>query len=170
MKFEIDEECSLNFMEGMAKYDTPSTWVRPDRIWTKNYPEWMPTTLNYEELEKLNGLFCILKLVALNFPNNVAIYFKPKEEKYTYRELLYNAEKMASALQDLGVKKGDPVALNSKNCSEFIIAMWACIKLGAILVPINYLLKKLEVSHILRDCGNVKVAIVHEKNYNLFTP
>ncbi|MHA1309716.1 MAG: AMP-binding protein [Candidatus Helarchaeota archaeon] len=61
-----------------------------------------------------------------------------------------------------------PIALNSNNCSEFIIAMWACTKLGAILVPINPLLKKLEVSHILRNCEDIKIAIVHEKNFALF--
>jgi len=165
---EYDEECPLNLKEGLGRSDIPSPWVRPNRPWFKNYPEWMPKTLNYEVIEKLNGLFCVLKLVALNFPNNVAIYFKPREEKITYRELLYYSEKMANALRDIGVKKGDPIALNSTNCSEFIIALWACIKLGAVLVPINPLLKKIEVSHILRDCGDIKIAIVHEKNFALF--
>ncbi|MFX0134420.1 MAG: AMP-binding protein [Candidatus Hodarchaeota archaeon] len=168
MNSEIDEECPLNLKKGLGRNDIPSQWLRPDRLWLKNYPEWIPNTLNYEILEKINGLFCILKLTASDFPNNVAMYFKPKEEKYTYRELLYYSQKIARALQELGVKKGSPVALMSTNCPEFIIAMWACTKIGAILVPINPLLKKLEVSHILRDCGDVKVAIVHEKILPLF--
>ncbi len=168
MKFEFDEECPVDPGEGTGKFDVPSPWVRPDRLWYKNYPEWMPKTLNYDAIEKYNGVFCVLKLVAMNFPNNVAINFKPKEQKYTYREILYYSKKMANALRDLGVKKGIPVALNSKNCPEFVIAMWACAKLGAVLVPINPLLKKLEVSHILRDCGDVKIAVVHEKNFALF--
>ncbi|NVM30841.1 MAG: AMP-binding protein [Candidatus Helarchaeota archaeon] len=168
MNSEMDEECPMNVKEGLGKHDAPSPWVRPDRMWFKNYPEKMPKTIKYETLEKLNGLFCILKLTAINFPNNVAVYYKSKEEKYTYRELLYYSLKIARALQDLGIKKGDPVALMSTNCPEFIIAMWACTKIGAILVPINPLLKKKEVSHILRDCGDVKVAIVHEKIFNLF--
>jgi long-chain acyl-CoA synthetase len=165
---QIDEECPIDLKKGLGKFDSTSTWVRPDRLWMKSYPEWIPKTLDYENLEKLNGLFCILKMVALNFPNNIAVYFKPKEVKYSYREILIYSLKIASALKTLGVKKGDPVAINSKNCPEFIIAMWACIKLGAIIVPINYLLKKFEVSHILNDCGDIKIAIVHEKNFNLF--
>ncbi|MHA1386000.1 MAG: AMP-binding protein [Candidatus Helarchaeota archaeon] len=168
MDLEIDKECPMDLKKGLGKYDSPSQWVRPNRYWLKNYPEWMPSTLDYETLEKLNGLFCILKLAAARFPNNIAIYFKPREIKYSYRELLHYALKFANALKKLGVKKGDPIAINSKNCPEFIIAMWACTKIGAILVPINPLLKKLEVSHILKDCGNVKIAIVHEKNFKLF--
>ena len=163
-----DDECPMDIKNGLGRKDIESPYVRPNRPWFKSYPEWMPKTLNYEVIEKLNGLFCILKLVEMNCPNNVAIYFKPREEKITYRELLYYTLKMANALKSLGVKKGDPIALNSTNCSEFIIAMWACIKLGAILVPINPLLKKAEVSHILRDCGDIKIAIVHEKNFSLF--
>ncbi|MBA7661827.1 Long-chain-fatty-acid--CoA ligase [subsurface metagenome] len=165
---QLDEECPINLKIGLGKFDSTSTWVRPNRLWMKTYPEWIPKTLDYESLEKLNGLFCILKLATLNCPNNIAIYFKPKEEKYSYRELLIYSLKIASALKALGVKKGDPVALNSKNCSEFIIAMWACIKLGAVLVPINYLLKKHEVFHIFNDCGDIKTAIVHEKNLKLY--
>ena len=168
MNAQIDEECPIDLKKGFGKFDSTSTWVRPNRLWIKNFPEWIPKTLDYETIEKLNGLFCILKLVALNLPNNIAVYFKPKEVKYSYREILIYSLKIASALKALGVKKGDPVAINSKNCPEFIIAMWACIKLGAIIVPINYLLKKFEVSHILNDCGDIKIAIVHEKNFNLF--
>ncbi|MHA1379692.1 MAG: AMP-binding protein [Candidatus Helarchaeota archaeon] len=168
MNSNIDEDCPMNLKEGLAEKEKESSWVRPNRLWTKNYPEWMPKTLKYEILESLNGLFCILQLAAKSFPNNIAVYFKPKEEKYSYLELLHYSKKFAAALKELGVKKGDPVALNSKNCPEFIIAMWACTKIGAILVPINPLLKKIEVSHILRDCGNVEIAVVHEKNYKLF--
>ncbi|MHA1309717.1 MAG: hypothetical protein ACTSWR_00500 [Candidatus Helarchaeota archaeon] len=73
----------------------------------------MPKTLSYETIEKLNGLFCILKIAAQNFPNNIVVYFKPKEEKYTYRKLHYYALKFASALKNLGIKK------RNANCFKF---------------------------------------------------
>ena len=71
MRFEFDEECPVDPGEGTGKFDAPSPWVRPDRLWYKNYPEWMPKTLNYDHIEQYNGVFCVLKLVAMNFPNNL---------------------------------------------------------------------------------------------------
>ena len=76
MKIEYDKECPLDLKSSLGRSDIPSQWVRPNRPWFKNYPDWMPKTLSYETIEKLNGLFCILKIAALNFPNNVAVYFK----------------------------------------------------------------------------------------------
>ena len=59
---QLDEECPINLKKGLGKFDSASTWVRPNRLWMKTYPEWIPKTLDYESLERLNGLFCILKL------------------------------------------------------------------------------------------------------------
>ena len=137
------EDCPIDIERQRGHFDRESPWVRPDRPWYKFYPADIPKTLNFEMLEKYNGLYCILKASADKFfPNNVALNFYQRELKYTYREVDYYSMKMASALEKIGVKKGDPVALMSKSCPEFVFAMWACIKLGAILVPINPLLKK----------------------------
>jgi len=164
----FSEDCPIDIERPRGLF-TESPWVRPDRPWLKLFPEDIPKTLNYDILEQYNGLYCILKASAEKiFPNNVALNFYQRNLKYTYREVDFYSMKIATALEKIGVKKGDPVALMSKSCPEFVFAMWACIKLGAILVPVNPLLKKKEVSHILGDCGDVKVAIIHEENFGLF--
>ncbi|NHI92627.1 MAG: long-chain fatty acid--CoA ligase [Candidatus Lokiarchaeota archaeon] len=165
----FSEDCPIDIDKSRGIFDKESSWVRPGRLWQKYYPKYIPKTLDYETLEKYNGLYCILKASAEKFfPNNISLNFFQQNLKYSYREVDYYSMKIASALEGIGVKKGDPVALMAKSCPEFVFAMWACIKLGAILVPINPLLKKKEVNHILSDCGNVKTAIIHEDNFGLF--
>ena len=163
------DDCPIDVNAQRGFFDRESPWVRPGRAWQKHYPNYIPKTLDYENLEKYNGIYCILKASAEKFfPNNISLNFYQRNLKYSYREVDYFSMKIATALENIGVNKGDPVALMAKSCPEFIFAMWACIKLGAILVPINPLLKKKEVSHILGDCGEVKTAIVHEDNFGLF--
>ncbi len=56
-------------------------------------------------------------------------------------------------LETNGIKKGDRVALIVENSEEFIIAIFAITKIGAIVVPVNTFLKREEFEYILNDCG-----------------
>jgi long-chain acyl-CoA synthetase len=58
---------------------------------------------------------------------------------------------MANALQALGVKKGDRVAIYVGNIPEFIVAFFANCKIGAISVPFNTMLKGMEIEYILNN-------------------
>ena len=75
-------------------------------------------------------------------------------DKITYTQIVASADKLAAYLSSMGVKKGDKVALFLRNSSEFIYAIFAVSKLGAILVPINTFLKSEELSYILEDSGS----------------
>jgi long-chain acyl-CoA synthetase len=77
------------------------------------------------------------------------------DEKIRYRDLLRQVEGFAGYLQSKGVKEGDRVAFFLRNSSEFIIALFALSKLGAIAVPVNTFLKSDELSYILKDSGSV---------------
>jgi long-chain acyl-CoA synthetase len=57
----------------------------------------------------------------------------------------------AAFLQEKGLQKGEKVGLLSKNCSEFVIAYFAVIKAGGVIVPFNYQLAMPEVAYILQD-------------------
>ena len=69
----------------------------------------------------------------------------------TFGELDLRARRMAEALQHHGVRLGDRVALHLANCLEFIEVFLACVKLGAIFVPINVLYREREIAHIIGD-------------------
>src|SRR5262249_2954804 len=68
---------------------------------------------------------------------------------------------IAEHLQDLGVTKGDKVAILFPNHPEFVASFFAVIALGAVVVPVNPLLKSEEIAHIVSDSG-AKLLIVDE--------
>lgn len=72
------------------------------------------------------------------------------DRKYTYRQIEQRAAALATALHELGVGKGDRIALDLPNWPEFIISMFAVAKLGAIMVPLNPRYTVPELQYMLR--------------------
>ncbi|MEM1539320.1 MAG: long-chain fatty acid--CoA ligase [Candidatus Bathyarchaeia archaeon] len=124
--------------------------------WLKLWPKNVPTTLNYPEIT----LPQVLENSANEYPNKPAIIFEDKA--LTYEKLNDNVKRFASALQYLGIKKGDRVAVFSLNCPQFIIATYGALKTGAVVVPCSAAYKEMELEHQLNDSG-AKVLISHEK-------
>jgi long-chain acyl-CoA synthetase len=93
-------------------------------------------------------------------PQKTALIFE--DRRFTYQQLNLMANRMANGLQELGVTKGDRVALFLPNIPEFIIAYLGTLKLGAIAVSLNVMLKSSEVRFILNDC-TAKVLITTEE-------
>lgn len=85
------------------------------------------------------------------FPDRSALLFEGKS--FTYKELDLMANRVANGLQELGVHRGDRIALFLPNIPEFIISYLGILKLGAVAVSLNVMLKSAEVSFILNDCG-----------------
>jgi long-chain acyl-CoA synthetase len=73
--------------------------------------------------------------------------------KIGYRELREQVDRFATALQDLGIKKGDRVALLLLNSPQFIIAYFGALKAGAILTAISPLYVSPEIKHQIEDSG-----------------
>jgi len=100
-----------------------------------------------------NSQFNLVKILEESvdkFPNRIALVFGSK--KISYTQLLQNSSRFASALKTLGVKEQDKVALWLPNCPEFIYSFFAILRLGAVVVPINTMLKREEALHMLDDC------------------
>lgn len=98
---------------------------------------------------------------AQNFPNKPALIFREKDQVYTYQELDERINKFSSSLINLGVKKGDVVSTFLFNTTEFVIALFASAKMGAIFNPINYRLTAKELQYILNDANST--VLVYEK-------
>ncbi|HEX7364317.1 MAG TPA: AMP-binding protein, partial [Dehalococcoidia bacterium] len=73
--------------------------------------------------------------------------------KMSYRELRDHVDRFATALQDLGIKKGDRVALLLLNSPQFIIAYFGALKAGAILTAISPFYVSPEIKHQIEDSG-----------------
>ena len=73
--------------------------------------------------------------------------------EYTYAEFGNRVDRAAAALSELGITKGDRVALLSPNTHWFLETLFAINVLGAISVPLNYRLIPTDYEYILNDCG-----------------
>jgi fatty-acyl-CoA synthase len=73
--------------------------------------------------------------------------------RWSYRELDDTVNRAANALAQRGVRHGDRVALLSHNGWEFVVVSYALARLGAVLVPINFMLGASEVAFILGHSG-----------------
>ena len=87
------------------------------------------------------------------------------DEKISYRQIQQRADVLAAYLASRGVGKGDKVALFMRNSAEFVYAVFAISKLGAVSVPVNTFLKEVELAYILEDSeSKVLIAsVVHDK-------
>ncbi|MEA5516844.1 long-chain fatty acid--CoA ligase [Nodularia sp. UHCC 0506] len=84
------------------------------------------------------------------FPDKPALVFEGKS--FSYKALNIMANQVANGLQELGIVKGDRVALFLPNIPEFVISYLGILKLGAIAISLNTMLKQDEVKFILNDC------------------
>ncbi|WP_160847399.1 o-succinylbenzoate--CoA ligase [Pontibacillus yanchengensis] len=84
-------------------------------------------------------------------PHKVALI--SGERELTYKQLNSRVNKLANSFLKLGVRKGDRINVLLFNSIELMETLFACAKIGAIFVPINYRLSVEEVEYIVRDSG-----------------
>ena len=148
--------------EPVYDYENESTYLEStNRPWLKFRATNVPKSIIFDPIP----VHELIGLTAKNYPNNVCVYHKSTDKKYTFRELTYISDKISNALYQLGTKKGDAVGIMTGNCPEFLFCCLGIMKTGAIVVPINPLLKEADVSHIIKETENVKTVFVHKKNF-----
>ncbi|MDZ7699364.1 MAG: long-chain fatty acid--CoA ligase [Deltaproteobacteria bacterium] len=123
-----------------------------EKFWHKAYAKDVPFTVDYEKIT----LPDTLKRTAERFPDTVALVMMGKT--ITYRELNDLVNRFAGALTDLGIQKGDKVALILPNMPQAIIAAYAVFRVGAVVVMNNPLYTETELAHQLNDSES-KMAI-----------
>src|SRR5882724_10389894 len=80
--------------------------------------------------------------------------------RFTFAEFDSAVNRAARLLKSHGIAKGDAVSLLMPNSAEYVIAYFACWKLGAIAGPINSLLKAQEISYVISD-SETRTLLVH---------
>ena len=118
-----------------------------EKPWLESYEPQVPATIDYPE----RPLHTNLVESARKYPDATGTIFM--NAKLTYAQLDALSDRFAAALQQLGVKKGDRVAIYLANCPQFIIGYYGALKAGAITVSFNPLYVAREVEHQLKDSG-----------------
>ena len=132
------------------------TTYEPPRPWIASYAEGVP-----EDLAPVSGsLVDIVEASARDYPDAPALQFFGRIT--SYRELHEAIDRAAAGLRDQGVVAGDPVAIVLPNCPQHIIAFYAILRLGAVVVEHNPLYTPRELRKQFEDHG-AKHAIVWTK-------
>lgn len=90
-----------------------------------------------------------LEDTAGNHPDKTAVRFEG--QSLTYHDLNSRCNQLANGLKDLGLAAGDHCMVMMPNSIRVITIYYALAKLGAVIVPVNFLFKKHELEHILAD-------------------
>ncbi len=127
-----------------------------DRPWLASYAEGVPADVEVPD-EPLTQL---LAQSVDRYGSRVALDFFGSTT--TYAELGEQASRAAEALRALGVGPGDRVALVLPNCPQHVVAFYAVLRLGAVVVECNPLYTASELEHQLQDSG-ASVAVAWDK-------
>jgi long-chain acyl-CoA synthetase len=141
-----------------------------EKPWLASYEQGVPPTLSYPNLT----LTDLLQNTARTYPDKVATNFVLKYllggrvtvgGKLTYRQLSEQIDRLATALYQLGVRKGDRVGVMLPNSPHYVITFFAAMRLGAVVVNINPTYTSRELAHQLNDAGAETIVLL-----NLFWP
>lgn len=131
-----------------------------ERIWHKAYEEGVPGEIELPS----TTLFEELAATAQKYGDHTATIFMGA--KLTWGEIERLTAGLAAALADLGIQKGDRVAIHLPNCPQFVVSFYALSRLGAIAVPTNPLYVERELEHQFNN-SEAKVVITLSRFYNL---
>jgi len=142
-----------------------------EKPWLAEYDSGVPHSIEYPNVP----LHQFLLDAAAKYPGKTALIFGNVVEplgnalmdaSMTYGQLLEQTQRFAAALQKLGVEKGDRVAIHLPNCPQFVIAYYATLMVGGIVVPCNPQYVPRELEHQFND-SEAKVAITLSLTYPL---
>jgi long-chain acyl-CoA synthetase len=140
-----------------------------EKPWLNEYDSGVPAMIDYPKVP----LQQFLMDTAGKFPDKTALIYGNVVEplgnalmdtSMSYGRLLELTQRFAAALQKLGVQKGDRVAVHLPNCPQFVIAYYATLMVGGIVVPCNPQYVARELEHQFNDSG-AKVAVTLSLTY-----
>ncbi len=115
--------------------------------WLQHYHQDVPPTVEVSE----KSLVDLFDETAVKYASQPAVIFYGN--KITFKQLHDEVNRFATALSQLGVKKGDKVALYLLNSPQYVIAYFSILKVGGTVTPISPVYTSSEVKHQLTDSG-----------------
>jgi long-chain acyl-CoA synthetase len=131
-----------------------------DRPWFQHYDEGVPYHIEYPQIP-VHRLF---EQAVEKYPDTPCTIFKGS--KISYSEMHEITDRLAAGLADLGVKKGDRVGIFMPNTPQFVMAYFAVIKLGGVVIATNPLYSAREIEHQANDAG-IEVMLVMSNFYTI---
>lgn len=102
-----------------------------ERFWHRHYDYNVPATIRYPHIAVPE----LLQIPANALPDKAAIHYEGAQISFCeFRSLVI---RMSNVLTSLGLKKGDRVGIHLPNCPQYLIAYYAALSLGAIVVNMN---------------------------------
>ncbi len=129
-----------------------------EQVWLKNYDEGVPHSVDYPQ----KPLFHFLEEAAKKYPDKACTIFKGA--KVSYKEMNEITDALAGALAGLGVKKGDRVGVFMPNTPQFVMAYYAVLKAGGVVVASNPLYTATEIAHQAND-ADIEIMLVMSNFY-----
>lgn len=101
-----------------------------------------------------------LEKVAATYPDREAIKYIDRPYRRTWKEFNEECDRVAKGLLAIGIKKGDHVSVWATNVPQWIIALFASAKIGAVLVTVNTAYKVFELEYLLRQSDSKALIII----------
>ena len=99
-------------------------------------------------------LYTALADSAFRFPDKIALVEAGTEKQVSYHELLMQVDRAADMFFEHGIRKGDRVAVAHRNAIDTVVANFGLYKLGAVCIPMNFMVTKPEeIEYILNNAG-----------------
>ena len=133
--------------ETLTPEGSPAASPYAARPWLKHYDYWVRPPLTYPG----RSLYEILSTTAVETPDAPATAFLGAT--LTFREIKTQTDRLARALVRLGIRKGDRVGIMLPNCPQYILAAFATLRLGGIVVNINPIYTARELATVATDSG-----------------
>src|SRR5437667_6349377 len=109
-----------------------------------------------------NNIGNLLEQRTARAPGKLFLFSEPDGRRFTYAEFDAAVNRAAAMLRAHGIGKGDVVSLLMPNSAEYIVAYFACWKLGTIAGPVNSLLKEHEIEFVMNN-SEAKAILVHSE-------
>lgn len=122
----------------------------PSRVYT--LPEFAAYPERFNPTEEL-----LEKAVTSGRGDRTAILFE--DQKFTYAQVLTQANKFGNALRGLGVEEGDRVILRTPNIPPALVTNFGILKLGGVCTPTSPLFSRSEIAHVANDAEAVALVV-----------
>jgi long-chain acyl-CoA synthetase len=141
-------------------YHKPKGGGMDSRPWHKRYDQGVPLHIDYPEIP----LHQLLEETAKKYPDSACTIFKGAT--ITYPEMNALTDRLAAGLAEIGVKKGERVGIFMPNTPQFVMAYFAVLKAGGIVVAVNPLYTEREIEHQVNDAG-LEIMLLMSNFYRL---
>ena len=106
------------------------------------------------------NLSSIIDRGALNFADKIAVVHSGN--RYTYKRLKKAVDRVAFYVSELGMRRGDRIAIFMPNCPEWMAVYYGIIRLGAVTVCVSAVYKQKEIEKLLNDSQISLLITCHE--------